>query len=215
MSRVSTSDVLTSRLSDSYALDELWGETMGLPEGDTKEKPLRLVTELLERERIPYALIGGVAVQLHTQEPRTTRDIDLAVRSYSEIPRDALISAGFEHTGRYLHSDNWVAPGPGGQKQRTVVQFSAEEAAFVDAVDRAAMVEVGGLRLRLVAPSDLVVLKLAAAEEPHRRASKRQHDVADVIALLEEWPQLRNAVPQLEERLQRIRARALTLGVDR
>jgi predicted nucleotidyltransferase len=188
---------------------------MGLPEGDTKEKPLRLVTELLARERVPYALIGDVAVQMHTQEPRSTRDIDLAVRTYLEIPREALLRAGFEHTGRYLHSDNWIAPGPGPQKQRTVVQFSAEEEAFVGAVDRAADIDVGGLRLRLVAPVDLVILKLAAAEAPLRRASKREHDVADVLALLEEHPELKTAVPRLEERLQSIRTRALNLGIDR
>jgi hypothetical protein len=212
MSRAGRSDALLSRLRDSYALDVLWGETMGLPEGDTKEKPLRLVTELLERERVPYALIGGVAVQLHTREPRSTRDIDLALRRYDEIPREALIRAGFEHTGRYLHSDNWVAPGPGPAKQRTVVQFSADEQPFVEAVDRASLIDVGDLRLRLVTPSDLVILKLAAAEEPQRRASKRAHDVADVLALLEEWPELKSAIPRLEERLQRVRARALDLG---
>ena len=58
-----------------------------------------------------YALIGGVAVQLHSQEPRTTRDIDLAVKTYAEVPREALLRAGFEHTGRHAHSDNWLAPG--------------------------------------------------------------------------------------------------------
>ena len=67
------------RLAAGYALDRLWGETMGLPDGDSKEKPLRLVAQLLERECVPYALIGGVAVQLHTEEPRSTLDIDLAV----------------------------------------------------------------------------------------------------------------------------------------
>ena len=66
---------------------------MGLPAGDSKEAPLRLVVQLLERERVPYALIGGVAVQLHTQEPRSTLDIDLAVPTYAHVPRAALLEA--------------------------------------------------------------------------------------------------------------------------
>jgi hypothetical protein len=99
---------------------------MGLKAGDTKEKPLRLVAGLLEREGVAHALIGGVAVQLHTEEPRTTRGIDLALRAYSDVPREALIQAGFQHTGRFEHSDNWLSPVSGEHRERTVVQFSAE-----------------------------------------------------------------------------------------
>jgi hypothetical protein len=66
------------RLRDSYALDLLWGETMGLPSSDTKEGPLRQVLSVLEATRTAYAVIGGVAIQLYSEEPRTTLDIDLA-----------------------------------------------------------------------------------------------------------------------------------------
>jgi len=34
------------------------------------------LADLLEKERVRYAVIGGIAVQLYTEEPRTTRDID-------------------------------------------------------------------------------------------------------------------------------------------
>ena len=75
------------RLRIGFALDRLWCETTGLIEGDSKERPLRLVAELLEREGVPYALIGGVAVQLHTVEPRSTLDIDVAVPRFDDVPR--------------------------------------------------------------------------------------------------------------------------------
>jgi hypothetical protein len=183
---------------------------MGLPEGDSKEKPLHLVAELLERVGVPYALIGGVAVQLHTDEPRSTLDIDIALRTYAEIPRDALVSAGFEHTGRHEHSDNWRAPGPGPLKVRTAVQFSAEDVGIAEAVEHASLVDLdGGVTLRVVTVADLIVLKLAAAEEPKRRPSKREHDVADVLALLENHPEVGSAT--LLDRLQKIRAGLLTL----
>ena len=99
---------------------------MGLPPADTKEEPLRRVISVLEASGTPYAVIGDIAVQLHSREPRTTLDIDLAVTKFDDIPRDALISAGFEHDGRYEHSDNWRAPGPGPRSQRTAIQFSAK-----------------------------------------------------------------------------------------
>jgi hypothetical protein len=202
----------SERLAIGHALDRLWGETMGLEQGDLKEKPLRLIADLLEREQVPYALIGWVAVQLHTAEPRSTLDIDLAVPTYAHVPAEALRRAGFEHTGRHEHSDNWRAPGPGSLKQRTAVQFSAEEAGIDDAIEHADIVELGGgTRLRLATVSDLIELKLLAAEEPRRRASRREHDVADVLALLEEHPSLRSA--PLVARLHGVRTRLLEAGV--
>jgi hypothetical protein len=209
----STTAKFRGRLAAGYALDHLWSETMGLPDGDSKEKPLRLVAELLEREAVAYALIGGVAVQLHIEEPRTTLDIDLAVRTYAEVPRDALLGAGFEHTGRHEHSDNWRAPGPGSLKLRTAVQFSAEDEGIADAIEHATIVDLdGGLRLRVATVADLIVLKLAAAAEPKRRPSKREHDIGDVLALLEEHPELKSR--QLLERLQQVRTRLLSAGIE-
>lgn len=197
--------VASDRLTAGYALDRLWSETMGLPDGDTKEKPLRLIAELLAQEQVAYALIGGVAVQIHTAEPRTTLDIDIAVESFAAVPHEALVGAGFEHTGRHEHSDNWRAPGPAGLRVRTAVQFSAEDTGLAAAISGATVVELGeGVRLRVAAVPDLVHLKLLAAEEPKRRASKRTHDIADVLALLEEHPAART--PEFLRRLQTLGA---------
>jgi Nucleotidyl transferase AbiEii toxin, Type IV TA system len=197
------------RLATSYALDRLWRETIGLPEGDSKEGPLRLVAQLLDREGVPYALIGGVAVQLHSEEPRTTLDIDLAVPTYADIPRQALLDAGFDHTGRHEHSDKWRAPGSAPLKQRTAVQFSAEDEGLADAVEHASVVDLGGgVRLRVASVADLIVLKLAAAVEPARRPSKREHDVADVLALLEEHPEL--ASDEMVARVNDVRRRLMS-----
>ena len=201
------------RLATGYALDRLWGETMGLPDGDSKEKPLRLVAQLLERACVSYALIDGVAVQLHTEEPRSTLDIDLAVPTYADVPSEALLAAGFEHTGRHDHSDNWRAPGPGPLTQRTAVQFSAEDEGIADAVEHASIIELdGGVPLRVATVADLIVLKLAAAAEPKRRPSKREHDVADVLALLEAHPEAGSA--ELVARVQDVRQRLLSAGFD-
>ncbi|MBI2149949.1 MAG: nucleotidyl transferase AbiEii/AbiGii toxin family protein [Acidobacteria bacterium] len=208
-----TSDDARDRLAVGYALDYLWGESMGLPDGDSKEKPLRLIAEILEREHVPYALIGGVAVQVHKEEPRSTLDIDLAAPRYADVPRAALLDAGFEHTGRRDHSDNWRAPGPGTLKLRTAIQFSAEDVGITEAVAHAGIVDLdGGLRLRVATVADLIALKLAAAEEPKRRPSKREHDVADVLALIEEHPELKS--PELMTRVQSVRTRLLAADLD-
>ena len=60
---------IATRLKDGFALDDMWRTTMGLPEGDTKEKVLTQIAAILQKHAVPYAIIGGVAVQVWTDEP--------------------------------------------------------------------------------------------------------------------------------------------------
>jgi len=199
------------RLREGYCLDLLWGETMGLPPGDTKEGALRQVIAVLEATQTAYALIGGVALQLHSEEPRTTLDIDLAVPTFSDVPADALRSAGFEHEQRFPHSDNWRAPGAAPRKHRTAIQFSAEDVGIDAAVRHARAFEIDGMTLRVARPADLVVLKLAAAEEPSPRTKKRRQDFLDILTLVEDYPEAASSVPELKERLERLRTLILAI----
>jgi hypothetical protein len=214
MGEPSTAEIL-ERLGHSFALDRLWRETMGLPPGDTQEQPLRSVVSVLEASGTRYAVIGGVAMQLYSREPRTTLDIDLAVAKYNQIPSDALVKAGFVHEGRHPHSDNWRGPGSAPREQRTAIQFSSEDVGIEDAVSRARTFDAGGFQLRLAMPGDLLVLKLAAAEEPTRRASKRRQDLLDIITLAEDHPSAAMAVPQLRQRVEHLSSNLLTLGLAR
>ncbi|HKY34578.1 MAG TPA: nucleotidyl transferase AbiEii/AbiGii toxin family protein [Polyangiaceae bacterium] len=203
------------RLRDSYDLDNLYRETMGTSTGDTKEKPLRELAALLEATGTPYALIGGVAVQLYSREPRSTKDIDIAVPTFADIPREALERAGFAHERRFAHSDNWRAPGPGARKDRVAVPFSAEDVGIATAVARATYTELdAGLRVRLATVPDLVILKLAAAAEPRRRASKRSQDCTDILKLIEEHPEVRAAVPDIQARILQLVTQIATANVD-
>jgi predicted nucleotidyltransferase len=184
----------------------MWRTTMGLPEGDSKERALVQLAVFLQEQGVPYAIIGGVAVQLWTEEPRTTRDIDVALARYSDLPRDALTLAGFKHEGTFEHSDNWRAPGPEPRRRRTVVQFSVDELT-PGTVERAEVYErlLQGATLRLASLPDLVALKLAAALEPRRRGSKRVSDYGDIKRLVEEHPDLAGKFPDLPEQLDRVR----------
>lgn len=176
---------------------------MGLPIDD-KEKVLTRLVQLLDYERVPYAIIGGVAVQLYTEDPRTTNDLDIAIPLRRDIPRAALINAGFTEDGEHQWSENWRGPAPVGtpRKQRVAVQFS-DGTDMANAVARSEKVFVGQFSLQLVTLPDLVYLKMAAASEKTRRASKRSQDVTDVMKLLEEHPELDS--PEIRELLRRIR----------
>ena len=149
---------------------------------DASKKPdLLLLCELLGST--PYALIGGLALQVYQEEPRTTLDIDLAVLTYESLPTPALVAAGFVLEGRHPHSENWR--GPGG----TPIQFS-DDPGFAEAIRSAEPHALEGREIRVVSLKALLRAKVRAGQDPARRKSKRMQDLADVQALLEQFPDL-------------------------
>jgi hypothetical protein len=173
---------MESRLDIGFELDRRWHLLRG--EMDSSKKPdLLALATILATTGTPYAIIGGVALQIHQTEPRTTLDIDLAVPDVTALPDSALLAAGFTRTGVLPHSVNWI--GPGG----TPVQFS-DDPAFRDAIERSTTSTVDGTPLRVAAPLHLVKAKLRAARDPGRRRSKRIQDRADAVSLVESQPSL-------------------------
>lgn len=53
-----------------------------------------------------------------------------------------------------------------------------------------------GVRLPVASAEDVLQGKVWAAEDPTRRASQRQKDLADIARLLEQRPDLRARVPE-------------------
>lgn len=169
-------------IETGFLLDRRWYLLRGEMER-SKEPALLLIGRLFNEAAVPYAIIGGLALQIHQPEPRTTLDIDVAVLSRAAIPRARLEAAGFTRTGQFTHSENWLGPGT------TPLQFT-DDPALSGAIGRAEEVEIGGVRLRIIGRADLLHEKLRAASDPARRRSKRLQDLADAQALLETFPDL-------------------------
>lgn len=169
-------------LEAGFLLDRRWHWLRGEMER-SKEPDLALLVQTLSQQDVAYAVIGGVALQIHQREPRTTLDIDIAVLDREQLPREPLLAAGFQETGRHEHSDNWL--GPGG----TPVQFT-DDPALAGPVARAVTIQVRSMRLRVLSPADLLHEKLRAGADPARRRSKRLQDLADAQSLLEQDPTL-------------------------
>lgn len=157
----------------------------------TKKPALLALGKILAEAEVSYALIGGLALQVHQTEPRTTLDIDLAVADRRSIPRAALEAAGFKQTGQFTHSENWLGPAD------VPVQFT-DDPALVSAVERAEEIELEGVYLRVIRRADLLHEKLRAATDPARRRSKRLQDLADAQSLLETTPELAAELTQEE-----------------
>ena len=160
----------------------------------SKKPDLSLLVEILDGRRVPYAVIGGVALQIHQREPRTTLDIDIAVVSREDLPRELLVASGFRETGRYEHSDNWAAPGG------TPIQIT-DDPALVSPLQCAVEIQIETLRLRVIGVVDLLHERLRAARDPARSRSKRLQDLADVQSILEQDPGLASGLTPEERAL--------------
>jgi hypothetical protein len=157
----------------------------------SKKPDLYALAKVLGATTTPYVLIGGVALQIHQREPRTTLDIDIAVHKRGDLPSEALIAAGFKQTGKFEYSDNWVGP------HGFVVRF-ADDPAFAKAIATAQRVTLDDTEIRVITAIELVRAKLRASNDVARRKSKRMQDLADVQALFEQDPELEQQLTEVE-----------------
>jgi hypothetical protein len=140
---------------------------------------LQAAAQVFAENGVPYALIGGLAVGIRSGVPRATLDVDFAVPTSVDRTwlSERLTEKGFSQTGTFLHSVNFqhVTGEP--------VQL-AFDPLFDPMIQRAEVMALGQLSLRVVTKSDLITMKRRAAADPGRRRSKALRDQAD-IALLE------------------------------
>jgi len=141
------------------------------------------VVRVLDQLSLGYALIGGVAVGIHSGVPRATLDTDLAVASEVDRVRliDSMCAAGFRCTGEYEHSINFR------HASEEPVQFAIDQA-FDPMIEAAEEIIVRGTVIRIVSKEDLIAMKRRAATDPSRRKSKALRDQADIELLLGDLP---------------------------
>lgn len=147
---------------------------------------------------MPYAVIGGVALQVHQREPRTTLDIDIAIVDRRAIPRGDLETHGLRHAGSFAHSENY-------ESADGVPAEFRDDPLLAPAIARADTVDLAGNPLRVLRRADLLREKLRAGSDPARRRSKRIQDLADAQALIEADAALAAELsPEERERLARL-----------
>jgi hypothetical protein len=176
-----------------FELDRRWHWLRGEMEESKKPALLQLAV-VLDDAAVAYAIIGGVAMQVHQDEPRTTLDIDVAVHDRAGIPAAALVAAGFHRTGSFTHSENWIGPGA------TPIQFT-DDPELHRALARTVSIEVDGVVISVLCAEDLLHAKLRAAADSARRRSKRLQDLSDAQSLLEKDPTLTALLSAAEHEL--------------
>lgn len=148
---------------------------------------LASLTRFLEEQRIRYCVIGGQGVNAYV-EPLVSLDLAFAVASDQLESLERLLVARFS-TRRFEHSLNVSSPG-----SDLRVQFQTDPR-YSEFVERAEVRDVLGLPLPVADVEDVLRGKVWAAQDPGRRGSKRQKDLADIARLIEAFPGLRSNVP--------------------
>lgn len=137
----------------------------------------------LESIGVAHALIGGVAVGIHSGVPRATLDTDVAVPSTVDRQRlrEALGAAGFRFVGEFPHSLNFR------HASAEPLQIALDPG-FDPMIERAEVLSIGAAAIRVVQKADLIAMKERAAADPARRRSKALRDRADVELLRGDVP---------------------------
>lgn len=141
------------------------------------EATLRDAVRALERANVDYLLIGGIASAV-LGRPRWTSDIDLFVKREEAKPAlEALAHAGFETDET---NPQWIFKA---SKHDVIVDLIFWLAGDIyldeEMLSRAREGEFGGVRLRVMAPEDLIVVKAVIHDE---QTPRHWHDALAIIA---------------------------------
>lgn len=163
------------------------------------------VSQALESAGIPYAIVGGNAVQVWVKRAdeslvRSTRDVDIAIER-SRLPDviAALGPQGFIY--RHVKSIDMFLDGPDAKARDAVhVVFAGEKVresdlAPVPSIDESEHVE----NVRVVTLAGLVQMKLTSHRDKDRTHLR---DMIEAGLIDETWPS--RLPPELSERLQAI-----------
>jgi predicted nucleotidyltransferase len=128
---------------------------------------LHLAVQAVQRAGIPYLLIGGVAEAAYGR-PLSTLDVDLFVRPHqAEGALRSLEAMGFDSQRTAPH---WLFKA---YREGVVIDviFCSSGDIYLDddMLARSREVDLEGVRVRLISPEDLIVLKALAHSEPTAR----------------------------------------------
>lgn len=145
------------------------------------------ILALLSESGVRYCVIGGQAVNAFV-EPVVSLDLDLAVAAEDAKSAEELLRRHFR-VERFPHSVNVSTVG---SDLRVQLQTDPRYAEFPSGASER---DVLGLKLPVARLEDVLQGKVWAAQDPDRRPSKRQKDLADISRLIEAYPALRSRVP--------------------
>jgi hypothetical protein len=153
-----------------------------------KEDVLQAFLKILEKLKIQYCVIGGLAVNAYA-EPVVSLDLDVVIALENkskilEVVKDRFAIETFEHSVNLTSKRSDV---------RIQIQTDPRYQEFIK---RASSKPVLGYTMKVAAIEDVLKGKIWAYQDETRRRSKRQKDLSDIFRLIETHPKLNKYIPE-------------------
>ena len=154
---------------------------------NSRRDVLEEFVSLLRKKRIPFCVIGGLAVNAYA-EPVVSLDFDVVVEA-SRLPGFLAALPGDFRIKHFPNSDNITGRG---SDVRIQIQRDPRYQPFIS---KATQKDVLGYKLPVARVEDVLQGKVWAAQDETRRPSKRQKDLADILRLVEGRAHLVKRIP--------------------
>jgi hypothetical protein len=157
----------------------------GLAKG--KVDIVQTLLDILTGQNIAYCVIGGLAVNAYV-EPVVSLDLDIIITANDLDTFKKAVIKTFEMK-TFPHSLNLYHPD---SNLRVQVQTDKRYQKFIL---KAKEKKILGYLMMVASLEDVLQGKIWAYSDPERRQSKRQKDLADILRLIESFPELAALLP--------------------
>jgi len=145
--------------------------------------------DLMNQHSIDYCVIGGLAVNAYV-EPVVSLDLDIVVvaedmNKLIEKTKDKFKIEKFPHSINLGSKDSDIR-----------IQLHTDTR-YQEFIKTASFKEIMGYKMKVALLSDVLKGKVWAYSDKQRRGSKRQKDLADIMRIIESFPELKSELPDL------------------
>jgi hypothetical protein len=153
-----------------------------------KKDIIQEIIDLLNQNNIEYCVIGGLAVNAYV-EPVVSLDLDIVVivdgiDKLIESTKDKFKVEEFPHSINLGSKDSDVR-----------IQLQTDKR-YQDFIKRASIKNLMGYQMNVALLEDVLNGKVWAYSDIQRRGSKRQKDLADIMRIIESFPELKSILPE-------------------
>ena len=146
------------------------------------------IIDALNDNHMEYCVIGGLAVNAYV-EPVVSLDLDIVVivdgiDKLIETIRDKYRIEKLPHSINLGSKDSDIR-----------IQIQTDER-YQDFIKRASIKDIMGYQMSVASLEDVVTGKVWDYSDEQRRGSKRQKDLADIMRIIESFPELKSKLPE-------------------
>ena len=150
---------------------------------------IQLLLDILGATGSKYCLIGGLAVNAYV-EPVVSLDLDIAVATENV---EALCKAAAERGLRVARFEHSINLSSAESDLRIQLQTDSRYQGFIPGAE---LREMLGYKMKVARLGDVLQGKIWAYTDKQRRKSKRQKDLADILRIIEGYPELIESLPK-------------------